>query len=39
MFSKTEDKYKNQLEEFKAKFNWNKGNPHVSLASLTPNEI
>jgi hypothetical protein len=39
VFSKTEDEYEDQLEEFKAEFNWNDGNPHVPSASLTPDEI
>ena len=39
VFSKTEDEYKDQLEEFKAEFNWNNGNLHVPSASLTPDEI
>jgi hypothetical protein len=39
VFSKTEDEYEDLLEEFKAEFNWNDGNPHVSSVSSTPNEI
>lgn len=40
VFSKTEDEYEDQLEEFKTEFNWNNGNPHVPLASsLTPDQI
>ena len=39
MFSKTEDKYEDLLEEFKAEFNWNDGNLYAPSASLTPNEI
>jgi hypothetical protein len=39
VFSKTEDEYEDQLEEFKTEFNWNNGNPHVPSASLTPDKI
>ena len=39
MFSKSEDEYKDLLEEFKPKFNQNNENLHISLASLIPNEI
>jgi hypothetical protein len=39
MFLKTEDKYKNLLKKFKTEFNWNNGNLHILLASLTPNKI
>lgn len=39
MFSKTKDKYKDLLEEFKEEFNQNKGNPYLSTLNSTPNEI
>ena len=39
VFSKTKDEYEDMLEEFKTEFNWNNRNPHVPLASLTPDEI
>jgi hypothetical protein len=39
VFSKTKDKYKDILEEFKTEFNWNNGNLYIPLVSLTPDEI
>jgi hypothetical protein len=39
VFSKTEDKYKDLLKEFKTEFNWNNGNLYILLASLTPDKI
>ena len=39
IFSKTEDKYEDQLKEFKAEFNWNNRNLYIPSASLTPDEI
>jgi hypothetical protein len=39
VFSKTEDEYEDLLEEFKTEFNWNNGNLHIPLASLTPDKI
>ena len=39
IFSKTKDKYKDQLKEFKTEFNWNNRNPYLSTLNLTPNEI
>jgi hypothetical protein len=38
VFSKTEDKYENLLEEFKTEFNWNNGNLHIPSAFSTPNK-